>query len=187
MFYTVLLRAPCVRACACVHVPKCFQLHHEARWPPFPCCDRGAPRGEEQVAHPNHPDAEWSAKAPWPNGEGVGPLIRRLRARDPQGLFMSLCRKGFEPVPAAPRPRNAWGVHACTACACMRARRGGVPAAAHACVRACKCMRPVCAHVCARACARASKSHASVAAERPPIAQPAIARRKCRDARPCVC
>ena len=28
---------------------------------------------------------------PWPNGQGVGLLIRRLRVRVPQGVYLCLC------------------------------------------------------------------------------------------------
>ena len=30
-------------------------------------------------------------RPPWPNGQGVGPLIRRLRVRVPQGVFVRPC------------------------------------------------------------------------------------------------
>ena len=31
--------------------------------------------------------ATWAIVPPWPNGRGVGPLIRRLRLRIPQGML----------------------------------------------------------------------------------------------------
>ena len=34
-----------------------------------------------------------SRKPPWPNGQGVGPLIRRLRVRVPQGVFLFIPRR----------------------------------------------------------------------------------------------
>ena len=35
-------------------------------------------------------DAKNKAQPPWPNGQGVGPRIRRLRVRVPQGVLSSL-------------------------------------------------------------------------------------------------
>jgi hypothetical protein len=35
---------------------------------------------------------EVAAKPPWPNGQGVGLLIRRLRARVPQGVALARLR-----------------------------------------------------------------------------------------------
>ena len=67
---------------------------------PFPCCTRGlllatsliksVPRS---IGHPQQGFETSSSDTqlpPWPNGQGVGLLIRRLRVRVPQGV-LCLC------------------------------------------------------------------------------------------------
>ena len=48
-------------------------------------------------------DARKLTWLPWPNGQGVGLLIRRLRVRVPQGVHACLCRAAWPPEMLARR------------------------------------------------------------------------------------
>ena len=73
---------------------KSFLIFSSA--PKLPCCDAaGKPQGAPPPVRSGkrRPRKGGEAKScarcaepPWPNGQGVGPLIRRLRARVPQGV-----------------------------------------------------------------------------------------------------
>ena len=47
-----------------------------------------------------------SHKSPWPNGQGVGPLIRRLWVRVPQGMQFYVARTVTMRRPALPLPQS---------------------------------------------------------------------------------
>lgn len=61
----------------------------------------GAPQRWERRRWRLSPHALQHAGPPWPNGQGVGLLIRRLRARVPQGVLLGLGPKM--------RRRSTWG------------------------------------------------------------------------------